>query len=995
MKRGVANFRGLLPIIGNTKLPDGYASIALNTKLVSGDIEGFFDIGNPFQLAKPPSIWTLAQAANDAWLQFNEAELASFAFDIVCIPGIIAADPTGRRYIAGYNALTYGPTGVFQGPSTETSVPQFTNTYYATDASQRGTAAVGAYPYKTFPLGVPNPTVAPSVVVGTVAGLSVDYEFSQESSLNNAILNAAGTGYSVGDILTVVGGTLSNSLPAATIQVTQVGPGGVIQEFVLLTGGFYQAGLGPPATGASVTGGTGTGATFDTTSVPNSFNGFTPFSPGNGGDFYTQWTIAGNKWRCVAGQGGLRICFSNGAFDLKGCTEYSAQMDAAVFDNGSGEFPQLALYLSGQNTGNAVGNVFTGPAVILTKGGDFALCSDVHDDNGDSLLADGTVIVDQQSGLSIANATFYRIKATMKAQTASSTPGYSVTATVATQAAPGTIIATLTGFIPYLGESIAVAMNHTHTGDSDRHEETAEFENVLISVTEPVSGLSEEFTNYVYTFDQQIPLDVLSQESGPSDPSPTISVTINSSVNPATRATVAVTIPAVPSGDFINYINLYRLVLDASGNEVYTLVTVLTALNMTSVSASFTPGQPVTGADSETTATVLSYSSGLLILYDVQGLFQIGEEIIQSSSVHGIYSSVALSSTSITYDDSAQDSAIGPDVLISQTWLPPPPTLQGLIALPNGIMAGFYDNVLCLSAQGYPHAWPLENQYSIDTTIKCIQAIDTTILIVDQANPYTAWGTDPGAFAMSKEVSNQGCTATRGTVTHKRFGVIFPSGNGIAFYRGQGQLDLVRVGPSGQPPFSYEQWTKLDPTSFKAVLHDDLYWFWFDNGTTKGCYVLDLADTGFGMVNMDVHVTTAYVDRVSDTMYLVPDFSIFPVNGDTVSTALNVVSQWEYAATMRPRQWGKNEWLMNRPAAMQRARVRYTTASSADSINLTVSSEQGTIYDGPVTTDSMFVMGNVEPGIRLNGLLTMTGEVVVNTLELAETATDMLEGAET
>lgn len=73
-----------------------------------------------------------------------------------------------------------------------------------------------------------------------------------------AVNNAAGTGYTTGDVLTVVGGTYT--VPA-TITVTAAA--GLITGVSAVTPGSYS--VLPAITGAAVTGGTGNNATFDLT----------------------------------------------------------------------------------------------------------------------------------------------------------------------------------------------------------------------------------------------------------------------------------------------------------------------------------------------------------------------------------------------------------------------------------------------------------------------------------------------------------------------------------------------------------------------------------------------------------------------------------------------------------------------------------------------------------------------------------------------------------
>lgn len=79
------------------------------------------------------------------------------------------------------------------------------------------------------------------------------------NSASAAAINAAGTGYTLGDILTVSGGT--SSYPV-TIEVTTVGGGGAVTGVRIQTGGAYTAN---PSNPVSVTGGTGSSATFNLT----------------------------------------------------------------------------------------------------------------------------------------------------------------------------------------------------------------------------------------------------------------------------------------------------------------------------------------------------------------------------------------------------------------------------------------------------------------------------------------------------------------------------------------------------------------------------------------------------------------------------------------------------------------------------------------------------------------------------------------------------------
>ncbi len=97
---------------------------------------------------------------------------------------------------------------------------------------------------------------SPMVLRGT-PGLTLFTTLGQ-SAVKAAAIAGGGAGYTANDILTVVGGT---PITAATLKVVTVAAG-VITAVTVETGGYYTV---DPTNPVSVTGGTGTGATFNLT----------------------------------------------------------------------------------------------------------------------------------------------------------------------------------------------------------------------------------------------------------------------------------------------------------------------------------------------------------------------------------------------------------------------------------------------------------------------------------------------------------------------------------------------------------------------------------------------------------------------------------------------------------------------------------------------------------------------------------------------------------
>ncbi len=217
------------------------------------------------------------------------------------------------------------------------------------------------------------------------------------------------------------------------------------------------------------------------------------------------------------------------------------------------------------------------------------------------------------------------------------------------------------------------------------------------------------------------------------------------------------------------------------------------------------------------------------------------------------------------YDDNIEDSALG-EVLESDDWDLPPSDLRGILALPNGIMVGYRRNQLCFSAQNHPHAWPVGYRLNTDTDIAGIGAIDTSVVVTTQAFPYLASGNNPAAYSMAKLEEPQGCVSKRSVSYLRGFGVVYASPDGLMAIAGPGKPANITEGI-----FTREEWQALNPSSIIGTFHDDRYWAFYDTGESKGGFVIDVRQSGFGKISLTFHATAVYTDPLTDTLYLVLD----------------------------------------------------------------------------------------------------------------------------
>ena len=86
--------------------------------------------------------------------------------------------------------------------------------------------------------------------------------------------------------------------------------------------------------------------------------------------------------------------------------------------------------------------------------------------------------------------------------------------------------------------------------------------------------------------------------------------------------------------------------------------------------------------------------------------------------------------------------------IVNSEWVGPPSDLTGLIALPNGIMAGFSGNQICFCEPFFPHAWPIRYRLSTNFGIVSLGHYGQTLIVTTKGFPYAVIGARPDAMAM-------------------------------------------------------------------------------------------------------------------------------------------------------------------------------------------------------------------------------------------------------
>jgi hypothetical protein len=306
------------------------------------------------------------------------------------------------------------------------------------------------------------------------------------------------------------------------------------------------------------------------------------------------------------------------------------------------------------------------------------------------------------------------------------------------------------------------------------------------------------------------------------------------------------------------------------------------------------------------------------------------------------------------YVDVLPDNKVGPGVLQTELWDLPHPLMEGIIHLPNGVMAGFFRNQLCFSVAGYPFAWPLDYRKTTDTDIVSIANIDNTVVIGTKSFVYTATGNDPANYSMSKPGEPQSCVSKTGMVYLDGYGVMFPSPDGYQVCAGS----AGNVKNATELVFTKDQWKLLDPSSILAAVHDGVLHFWFTGTTPDAGYAYDTKQSGFGLISLGYHATAAHVNPISDELYLALDLfseptdAALPIPASFALAVIPTIYQFNAHATAKMiYRWRSKLNLMAYPTTFHFAKIQ---ANDFTNVIARFYVDGVLLYQKVVTTNSEF-----------------------------------------
>lgn len=221
-----------------------------------------------------------------------------------------------------------------------------------------------------------------------------------------------------------------------------------------------------------------------------------------------------------------------------------------------------------------------------------------------------------------------------------------------------------------------------------------------------------------------------------------------------------------------------------------------------------------------------------------------------------------------------------------------PSDMAGLVALPNGLMAGFSGKQLCLSEPFIPHAWPEKYRQTTDYPIVGLGSFGSSLAVLTTGHPYIITGTSPDTMTMEKVEVNLPCINPRGIVD-LGYAIAYPSHDGLVTISTSGAVVVTK------DLMNRDQWLQLNPYSFVAGQFSGRYMTSYSYTDAegigrRGILILDLSGRQPFKIGSPDFADAMFYDIESGALYLLK-------NGTDI---------YEWDAQSQP--FGEQAWLSKR-----------------------------------------------------------------------------------
>lgn len=261
-----------------------------------------------------------------------------------------------------------------------------------------------------------------------------------------------------------------------------------------------------------------------------------------------------------------------------------------------------------------------------------------------------------------------------------------------------------------------------------------------------------------------------------------------------------------------------------------------------------------------------------------------------------------------TYSDTLTDAQILGDDLISASWVPPPPGLKGIIALPNGAMYGFVGNQYRYSEPFQPHAWPAEYSFGTDYEVVGAAAFGTAVVIATAGTPYVADGVEPSSVTQQKINSVWPCLSKRSVISIGD-GVLYSTNYGMAYIGSSGSNIWTAM------LYTIEEWSQLNPSSICSGIAEGRVFLSYTPTNGSSSMMIFHPSESAVLTELAIPSTELYPDPRNGNLYIINEYGI---------------NLWNSAdGEFLTYTWRSKEFELPEPVNYGAAKVDFSTAATA------------------------------------------------------------------
>jgi hypothetical protein len=197
--------------------------------------------------------------------------------------------------------------------------------------------------------------------------------------------------------------------------------------------------------------------------------------------------------------------------------------------------------------------------------------------------------------------------------------------------------------------------------------------------------------------------------------------------------------------------------------------------------------------------------------------------ITGSSGSTTYYLVAEIAIATLAYADTVPTTTVAASTLLQSLFWSPPTDMDGMVSMPNGMIAGFKGNEVYFCEPYRPHAWPSIYNLSVEGDIVGLGVVGQSLVVCTTRTPYVISGVSPAAMSQSKIASLEPCLS-RGSIVSTPGGVLYASQNGLVLVV-PGQTRVVT-----QNIITKDLW--LDPQNYlnanrlRATLLGSTYYCW-------------------------------------------------------------------------------------------------------------------------------------------------------------------------